>query len=81
MGELFANFKGYDWQATRAEGRKEGRTEGFDLLGELVTLLMNEQRYDDVKKAASDREYRQELIKEMLPDKWAQFNDEPVKNV
>ena len=29
MGELFANFKGYDVQATRAEARKEGLEEGL----------------------------------------------------
>ena len=81
MGELFANFKGYDWQATRAEGIEEGKKVGRSLVNDLIVILMKDKRYDDLEKAAEDIEYQNELIKELLPEEWAKYNDETVPSV
>ncbi|MGN0945034.1 MAG: hypothetical protein ACI4N8_00905 [Megasphaera sp.] len=52
----------------RAEGRKEGeakgRKEGEERLGMLMSLLLKENRQDDVAKAASDADFREKLFKE-----------------
>ena len=81
MGELFANFKGYDWQATRAEGIAKGIGTGIDLMDELFSILIEKERYGDLKKATTDKDYQNELIKELLPEKWEQFFGEPVKSI
>ena len=48
----------------RDEGRAEGRNEGVDLMAKLVDMLMEADRYADVKKATKDPEYRDKLMKE-----------------
>ena len=52
-----------------AEGRAEGRTEGINQLAKLLTILTNENRFDDIKKAANDSCYRNMLLKEFNLDK------------
>ena len=42
----------------RVEGRAEGRNEGVDLMAKLVDMLMEADRYADVKKATKAPEYR-----------------------
>ena len=48
----------------RNEGRAEGRNEGVDLMAKLVDMLMEADRYADVKKVTKDPEYRDKLMKE-----------------
>ena len=52
----------------KAEGRKEGeahgRKEGENRLGMLMNLLLNENRYDDANKAATNADFREKLFKE-----------------
>ena len=48
----------------RDEGRVEGRNEGVDLMAKLVDMLMEADRYADVKKVTKDPEYRDKLMKE-----------------
>ena len=48
----------------RDEGRAEGRNEGVDLMAKLVDMLMEADRYADVKKATKAPEYRDKLMKE-----------------
>ncbi len=52
----------------KAEGHKEGeakgRKEGEERLGMLMSLLLQENRHDDVAKAASDTDLREKLFKE-----------------
>ena len=48
----------------RDEGLAEGRNEGVDLMAKLVDMLMEADRYADVKKATKAPEYRDKLMKE-----------------
>lgn len=65
---LFEEMMQDEREAGRAEGRKEGRLEGeeatFERLNRLVQLLAKQKRTDDIVKAASDREYQKQLLKE-----------------
>ena len=47
-----------------AEGEAKGRTEGENKLGALIDSLIDAGRNDEIKKAASDTEYRQKLYEE-----------------
>ena len=51
------------------ELKEEGRTEGINQLAKLLTILTNENRFDDIKKAANDSCYRNMLLKEFNLDK------------
>ena len=48
----------------RKEGQAKGRKEGEERLGMLMSLLLKENRHDDVAKAASDADFREKLFKE-----------------
>ena len=48
-----------------ARGRAEGRAEGADRLGSLMTKLKSLGREDDAFKAAADPTYRDKLFKEL----------------
>ena len=48
----------------REEGRKEGREEGTEQLGKLISLLISNERTDDIQKAATDKEARADIYKE-----------------
>ena len=48
----------------RKEGEAKGRKEGEERLGMLMSLLLKENRHDDVAKAASDADFREKLFKE-----------------
>ena len=50
------------------ELKEEGRTEGINQLAKLLTILTNENRFDDIKKVANDAKYRDKLIKEFNLD-------------
>ena len=45
-------------------GRREGILQGENLLGRLVNLLVEKGRIDDVARASTDPEVRQQLYKE-----------------
>ena len=47
-----------------AQGRTKGRKEGEERIGMLMSLLLKENRHDDVAKAASDADFREKLFKE-----------------
>jgi len=47
-----------------AQGRTKGRKEGEERLDMLMSLLLKENRHDDVAKAASDADFREKLFKE-----------------
>lgn len=48
----------------RAEGKAEGKAEGENRFARLVQTLMDGGRNEDVKRAAHDRSYREQLYKE-----------------
>ena len=50
----------------RAEGIKEGIKEGTDLINQLITVLMEAGRTDDLARAAKDPEYQKKLIRELI---------------
>ena len=47
------------------EGRREGRLEGQTMISSLMEQLLSAGRIEDAKRAASDPEYRERLLKEM----------------
>jgi len=42
----------------------KGVDKGVDRMAKLVSILLEEKRYDDAKKASEDPEYRDKLMKE-----------------
>ena len=48
----------------REQGLKEGREQGEGRFAELTQRLLQDQRYIDLEKSATDSEYRQKLYKE-----------------
>lgn len=48
----------------REEGLKEGRAEGEALFAGLSAILLEAERYEDLKRASSDEEYRRSLYEE-----------------
>ena len=71
-----------DWQSSmrtsrekgreegRKEGRKEGRESGRKEIIELMNILINSGRQEDMKRAIEDEEYMERLMKELkLTDK------------
>ena len=44
--------------------REEGRKEGVGSMARLTEILLNESRYDDLKRASTDKKYRQRLFEE-----------------
>lgn len=50
----------------REEGRKEGREEGQELILALNKYLIRQERYDDLKRASEDPEFRAKLLSEIV---------------
>ena len=48
----------------REAGREVGRQEGQNRINQLIILLSKENRGEDIVKAAEDREYQEQLLKE-----------------
>lgn len=51
----------------RREGRAEGRKEGETRVNKLNTILIETNRFDDLKRAAQDYTYQAKLMLELLP--------------
>ena len=49
------------------KGLEKGRQEGFQLLGALITRLMDLGRMEDVTRVTKDPAYRDKLISEFQP--------------
>ena len=49
---------------SRKEGRQEGREEGIDEMALLIEKLVDQNRFEDVKKVSKDKEYRMQLLKQ-----------------
>ncbi len=50
----------------RIEGREEGREIEADVINDLNNKLLVAGRVEDLKKAANDREYQKQLIRELV---------------
>ena len=50
------------------EERNEGRIEGETRVNTLNSILINLNRFDDLKRAATDKEFQMQLMIELLPD-------------
>ncbi len=55
-------------QEGRLEGRLEGRQEGESRINQLNSLLIDLNRFEDLKRAAKDPAYQAELMAELLPN-------------
>ena len=47
-----------------AEGIREGKSEGIQLLSDLITILMKQGKMEELQRAAQDRTYCEQLLKE-----------------
>ena len=60
------------FRTLKEEGREEGREEGFEqgvnLLNQLNSILIEADRLDDLKRATKDKTYREQLMRELLPE-------------
>ena len=45
--------------------REEGREEGRELINKLNSILVEQDRMEDLKRAAKDQAYQEQLIKEL----------------
>lgn len=52
----------------RNEGRIEGRIEGETRINTLNSILINMNRIDDLKRAATDKNFQMQLMIELLPE-------------
>lgn len=52
----------------RNEGRLEGRLEGETRINTLNAILINLNRFDDLKRAATDKDFQMQLMIELLPE-------------
>lgn len=59
--ELFDQYE----RKGRVEGRIEGRAEGENRFVKLVQMLMDSGRNDDLRRAATDQKYREQLYMEV----------------
>ncbi len=48
-----------------AKGKAEGKIEGEDALALLMKKLFDQNRIEDAKRASTDKEYRNRLMKEL----------------
>ena len=48
-----------------SEGRKEGREEGSEKLAQLMGILAENGRLEDIKKASKDKRFRKKLFREL----------------
>ena len=48
-----------------AVGREEGREEGESRAAQLMGLLSEQGRLEDIKKASLDQEFRKQLLREL----------------
>ena len=51
-------------RACRAEGRAEGRWEGTARIRKLIKILLDAERYKDMRRMCDDDAYREQLYEE-----------------
>ena len=48
------------WKNVYNEGRAEGRAEGEARMSKLVSILINQHKYEELKKVTTDEAFREE---------------------
>ncbi|MCH5253856.1 MAG: hypothetical protein J1F41_02955, partial [Lachnospiraceae bacterium] len=56
------------FRTLKEEGREEGLLQGEHRLNLLYSILIDTDRLDDLKRATKDKTYREQLMKELLPE-------------
>lgn len=56
----------YDEERQRSFDREEGYEEGMELFAKLASILIKENRLEDLKKVTEDRKYRELLFEQLL---------------
>lgn len=49
--------------------KEEGREEGEGCINQLNTILIDQNRFEDLKRASRDRDFQKKLIRELLPER------------
>ncbi|MBR4344690.1 MAG: hypothetical protein IKP88_18640 [Lachnospiraceae bacterium] len=57
------------------DGRNEGRKEERLIVNKLISTLLADGRVEDLRRASTDQDYQDNLIKELFPDDWKKLND------
>ena len=63
--ELFEQYERKGRAEGREEGKMEGKAEGENRFAKLVQLLIDSGRNEDLRKAATDQKYREQLYMEV----------------
>lgn len=63
--ELFEQYERKGRAEGREEGKIEGKAEGENRFAKLVQLLIDSGRNEDLRKAATDQKYREQLYMEV----------------
>lgn len=53
------------FEQLEARGRQIGIQQGEDRINQLYSILLSENRYEDLKKAVEDKAFREELYRKM----------------
>ena len=56
------------FRTLKEEGREEGFEQGVNLLNQLNSILIETDRLEDLKRATKDKAYREQLMRDLLPE-------------
>lgn len=65
MNILLERYRQAALEEGRKEGREEGREEGSEKLAQLMGILAENGRLEDIKKASKDKRFRKKLFREL----------------
>ena len=65
MNILLERYRQAALEEGREAGREEGREEGSEKLAQLMGILAESGRLEDIKKASKDKRYRKKLFREL----------------
>ena len=65
------------FRTLKEEGREEGFEQGVSLLNQLNSILIETDRLEDLKRATKDKAYREQLMRELLPEAFYETENKP----
>ena len=65
------------FRTLKEEGREEGFEQGVNLLNQLNSILIETDRLEDLKRATKDKAYREQLMRELLPEAFYETENKP----